>query len=149
MSPAAALKPATKTGGAATGAPPRRSSAAASAESPAVAEAPSEVDAEFGWDDTLAAPAGIAPLDAFATGPAYVPRRVEAEPIQPMTMYAIWIGGGAVVLLILLIVGHVLWKAFASGDGETPVASPPAATAPAEPEPEPPATPETTEPSEG
>jgi hypothetical protein len=73
---------------------------------------------------------------------------VEAEPIQPMTMYAIWIGGGTVVLLILLIVGHILWKAFASGDGETPAASPPAETTPAEPGPESPATQETSKPSE-
>ncbi|TVS13786.1 MAG: hypothetical protein EA424_20990 [Planctomycetaceae bacterium] len=78
------------------------------------------------WDDALAMPSGAAPLDALGTGPAYANRRTAPEPIEPMTMYAIWIGGGAVVLLILVIVGHITWNAFAAR--ERPVPAEPAQT---------------------
>lgn len=132
-SPAASASPAKKS----AGATPRKRSAVAAppVEMPAEVEGLSEVDAGLGWDDALAGPIGAVPLDAFGTGPAYVPRRVEAEPIQPMTMYAIWIGGGAVVLLILLILGHIIWKAFSNREGAPASPAQPTESAPVEPAP--------------
>lgn len=93
---------------------------------PSLADGTSETDVDMDWDDALAMPAGAAPLDALGTGPAYANRRTAPEPIEPMTMYAIWIGGGAVVLLILVILGHITWNAFAAR--ERPVPAEPAQT---------------------
>jgi hypothetical protein len=55
------------------------------------------------------------------------------EPIEPMTMYAIWIGVGAVVLLILLIVGHIIWRAFSTPNDTETAPDQPVESAPLEP----------------
>lgn len=96
------------------------------ADAPSLADGINETDGDMEWDDALAMPAGAAPLDALGTGPAYATRRTAPEPIEPMTVYAIWIGGGAVVLLILVILGHIAWNAFAAR--ERPVPAEPAQT---------------------
>jgi hypothetical protein len=80
-----------------------------------------ETDSGLQWDDALASPIGTSALDSLGTGPAYAPRRMAPEPIEPMTIYAMWIGGGAVVLLILVILGHIIWNAFAARDRPEPV----------------------------
>ncbi len=103
-----------------------RASSMSKPAAPSLADGTSETDADMDWDDALAMPADAAPLDALGTGPAYATRRTAPEPIEPMTMYAIWIGGGAVVLLILVILGHITWNAFAAR--ERPVPPEPAQT---------------------
>jgi hypothetical protein len=108
-----------------------------SATAPAVAQAPAVGASQAGigleWDDALAAPGGTAPLEAFGTMPAYAARRTAPEPIEPMTMYAIWIGVAAVVLLILLILGHIIWKAFSDPSGAETAPAQPVESAPVEP----------------
>jgi uncharacterized Zn finger protein (UPF0148 family) len=91
---------------------------------------------DMAWDDALASSSGANALDGFGATPAYAPRSRAPEPIEPMTMYAIWIGVGAVALLILLILGHILWNAFSGSDGsdgEDRPADQPTESAPAEP----------------
>lgn len=112
---------------------PKAKAAASKRQSPipgpvaaqSVEDAAGETDVDMDWDDALAMPAGTTPLDALGSGPAYAPRRTAPEPIEPMTMYAIWIGGGAVVLLILVILGHITWNAFAARERPESVESAP------------------------
>ncbi len=48
-------------------------------------------------------------------------------------MYAIWIGVAAVVLLILVILGHIIWNAFSSSNGTETAPDQPVESAPLEP----------------
>jgi hypothetical protein len=108
-------------------------SATAPTATQAAAVGASQAGIGLEWDDALATPGSAAPLETFATGPAYAPRRTVPEPIEPMTMYAIWIGVGAVVLLILVILGHIIWNAFSSPNGTETAPDQPVESAPLEP----------------
>jgi predicted RNA-binding Zn-ribbon protein involved in translation (DUF1610 family) len=120
-------RPATAKGPAAT--KPKKPAAATPA--PAAAPTPSDLM----WDDAL----GTAPLSPPGGLPGGFPgRRVHSDRIEPMTMYAIWAGIAAVILLVLMILGHIVWNAFAGR--ERPEAADPATeSAPADPQTPPPA----------
>ncbi len=105
---------------------------------PKAAAAP---EPDLAWDDALGTPMSADVYGGFGGAPAQVPRRAETEHIQPMTMYAMWIGGGAVVLLILVILGHLIWNFFSGGDSDEVVPDQPVESAPAETPQTPPATP--------
>jgi hypothetical protein len=114
----------------ATSSPP---AGAAAADSPVqkLVETEPVVEEGLAWDDSLGAPAGTEPQGAL--GATYAaPQRTHSEPIQPMTMYAIWAGAAAVVLLILVIIGHIIWDAFSDEPKGDSTAEPAAETAPAE-----------------
>lgn len=132
---APAARPAAKT--------PAASIGAAAAAKPGLLDQPEAIPAELDqpglgqsdlvWDDALASPDLSIPLDA-AYGPPAAVRHAPSETIQPMTMYAIWAGVAAVSLLVLTILGHIIWNAFA--DDEPAAAEtqpPPAAEAAADP----------------
>lgn len=81
------------------------------------------------WDDALGSP-----LDSGGPLPPGVApiRRTRSEPIEPMTWYAIYAGIGAVVLLILAILGHIGWRAYSNWQAQREL-EPAAETAPADP----------------